>query len=144
MLELIFLIHCSYITFYIFPCIVYAKVWATYLSLPFNFISCVSLRNSLWGSDVLLFLEFINIVSTLLLLCYNFSKFIVLLYTFLVIFFLKAKNIWFALFHLANFQMCYLLLLAQVLLIIFKAFVSELIFWILLHILFYIQLQIQL
>ena len=40
------------------------------------------MSSSLWGSDVLLFSEFINIVSILL---YSFFEFIILLHTFLVI-----------------------------------------------------------
>ena len=36
---------------------------ATYSSLLFSFILLVSFNNSLRGTDVLLFLEFINIVS---------------------------------------------------------------------------------
>ena len=46
---------------------------ATNLSLLFKFILSEKLSNSLWGSDVLLFPEFINIVSTLY---YNFIEFI--------------------------------------------------------------------
>ena len=45
--------------------------------------------NSLWGSDVLLFSEFINIVS---ILFYNFIEFIILLYTFLVICFAQYRE----------------------------------------------------
>ena len=51
------------------------------LSLLFKFILSVQLSNSLWGSNVPLFLEFINIVS---ISFYNFVEFIILLYTFLV------------------------------------------------------------
>ena len=42
---------------------------ATYLSLLFKFILYVRLSNSLWGWDVTLFLEFMNIVS---IMFYNF------------------------------------------------------------------------
>ena len=52
------------------------------LLLFFQFISSVKLINSLLGSNFLLFLELINIASTLF---YNFIEFIILLYTFLVI-----------------------------------------------------------
>ena len=45
--------------------------------------------NSLCKSDVLLFLEFINVVS---ILFYSFIELIILLYTFLVIFLLCTKN----------------------------------------------------
>ena len=62
---------------------------ATYLSILFNSILSERLSNSLWGSDVLLFLEFINIVYTLF---YNFIEFIKLLYTFLVISFFQYKE----------------------------------------------------
>ena len=54
---------------------------ATYLSLLFNFILSNRLSNSLWGSDVLLFPELINIVS---ILFYNFVEFTILLYTFVI------------------------------------------------------------
>ena len=47
------------------------------------------LNNSLWGLDVLLFLEFINTVS---ILFYNFLEFIILLNTFLVISFARYKK----------------------------------------------------
>ena len=43
---------------------------ATYLSLHFKFILSVRLSSSLWESDVLLFLEFINILSILVLYLY--------------------------------------------------------------------------
>ena len=43
---------------------------ATYVSLLFKFILSERLSSSLWGSDVLLFLEFINMVSTLSLELY--------------------------------------------------------------------------
>ena len=62
---------------------------ATYLSLLFMFILSKKSSNSLLGSEVLLFSEFMNIVFILL---YNFMEFIVLLYTFLVIFFARYKE----------------------------------------------------
>ena len=43
---------------------------ATYLSLLFTYILSVRLSNSPWRSDVSLFLEFTNIVSTLMNLLY--------------------------------------------------------------------------
>ena len=49
------------------------------MSLYFKFILSVRLSNSLWGSDILPFLEFINIIS---ILYYTFIEFITLLYTF--------------------------------------------------------------
>ena len=52
---------------------------ATYFSLLFKFVLSERSSNSLRGSDVLLFSEFLNIASTLV---YNFTEFIVLLYTF--------------------------------------------------------------
>ena len=66
---------------------------ATYLSLLFKCILSVKLTDSLWGSDVLLFSEFINIVS---ILVNNFMEFIILLYTFLVTYFswYKEYMIW--------------------------------------------------
>ena len=47
------------------------------------------LSNSLWGSDVLLFLEFKNIVSVLF---YNIIEFIILLHTFLLISFARYRE----------------------------------------------------
>ena len=58
-------------------------------SLLFKFISFERLRNSVLGSDVLLFLEFINIVSVLF---YNFTECIILLYAFLVIYFARYRK----------------------------------------------------
>ena len=65
----------------------------TYLSLPFKFILSVRLSNSLWKSDVPFFLEFMNTVS---ILFHNFIEFIILLYSFLVIYFswYKEYMIW--------------------------------------------------
>ena len=78
------------LTFYIFPCIAKGKVWYSNIFINiFRFILSARLSNSLWGSVVLLFSEFINIVSTLF---YNFIEFIILLDTFLVIFFSRCKE----------------------------------------------------
>ena len=57
------------------------------------------LSNSLWGPNVLLFLEFINILS---ILFYNFIELIILLYTFLVISLAQHKEyiIWWISFFL--------------------------------------------
>ena len=62
---------------------------ATYLLPLFKFILSVRLSNSLWGSDVPLFLEFINKVF---ILFYNVIELIILLYTFLVIYFSRYKE----------------------------------------------------
>ena len=62
---------------------------ATSLSLLFKFILYVRLSNSLRESDVLLFSEFINIISVLF---YNFIEFMILLYTFSVISFARYKG----------------------------------------------------
>ena len=62
---------------------------ATYLSLLFKFILSERLSNSLWGADVLLFSEFIKIVS---ILFYNSIEFVILLYAFLVISFARYKE----------------------------------------------------
>ena len=62
---------------------------ATYLSYLFKSILSERLSNSLWGSDVLLFVEFINIVSFVF---YDTMEFIKLLYTFLVIHFVRCKE----------------------------------------------------
>ena len=48
-----------------------------------------SLANRIWGSDILLFSELVNIVFNLF---YNFITFIILLYTFLVISFTAYKD----------------------------------------------------
>ena len=72
-----------YEVFIFFPCIVHAKIWhALNLLLLFKFLSSARLSNSLYESDILLFLRFIYIVS---ILFYKFIEFIILLYTFLVI-----------------------------------------------------------
>ena len=62
---------------------------ATYSSLLFKFIFSERVSNSLCGSDVLLFLELINIASVLI---HNFIEFIILLYKFLVISFALYKE----------------------------------------------------
>ena len=125
---------------------------ATYLSLLVGFILAVRLSNSLWRSDILLFLEFIDIVS--ILFC-NFTEFITFLCTFLVSFlfcfvvvvvvffvFFYTKIIWFYQFHLVGFQVCYLLLPVQELLVNFEEFVLELIYWDLFHVLNPMQLHV--
>ena len=61
---------------------------ATYLSLLFKIILSVKFSNSAWGSDVLPFSEFRDRAS---ILCFKFTDFIILLYTFLVISFAKYK-----------------------------------------------------
>ena len=61
----------------------------TYLTLLFNTILSESLSNSLRGSYVLLISEFINVAS---ILFYNYIEFLILLYSFLVIFLLDTKN----------------------------------------------------
>ena len=69
---------------------------STYLSLPFKFILSERLNNSARGSDVLLFLEFINIVSMIILnslYCYIlFSN----------LFCSIQKNVLFGSFHLVS------------------------------------------
>ena len=61
----------------------------TCLSLLFKFVLPVRLSNSLIKSDVLVFFEFIDIVSFLF---YNFIELIILLDTFLVTFFASYKE----------------------------------------------------
>ena len=61
----------------------------TYLLLLFKFILSEKLSNSLCGSDVLLILEFLSIVSSFF---YNFIEFILFLYTLLVISFARYKE----------------------------------------------------
>ena len=74
---------------------------ATYLSFLFKFIFSERFSNSLLGSDVLLFLEFINIVS--ILFC-NFIEFTILLYTFLVISFAWYKKYMICLISFSKFS----------------------------------------
>ena len=78
---------------------------ATCLLLLYKLVFILSgrLSISVWGSDILLFPEFINIVS---ILYYIFIEFIILLYTFLVIYFAEYKEymiwwIWFSKFSAA-------------------------------------------
>ena len=86
MLELIFWIYYFIWLFYIFPCIVKQHIYLIYLFglikqniYLLNSILSVRFSNSLWGTDVFLFSEFINIVF---ILFYNFIEFIILFYTF--------------------------------------------------------------
>ena len=62
---------------------------AIYLSFLLKPISSERLSNSLWGSDVLLFLEFLDIVF---ILYYIFIKLIILLYIFSVISFARYNE----------------------------------------------------
>ena len=62
-----------------------------YLSLLFKFILYASFRNILWESEVLLFLEFINIFLVSILFC-NFIEFIKLWHTSLVTSFCQYKE----------------------------------------------------
>ena len=98
---------------------------ATYLSLLFKFIVSERLSNSLCASDVLLFSEFTNIVA---ILFYNFIEFIILLYAFLVIFFSFYKEYMICPISFSKFSDVLTALLVQVLLVIFEAFVYDLIF----------------
>ena len=61
---------------------------ATYFSLRFKFILSERLSDSLLESDVLLFAEFMYIVS---MMYYFFIQFIMFLYNFLVISFAQCK-----------------------------------------------------
>ena len=92
----------------------------TYLSFLFKFILSKRLSNGLLGSDVLLFPEFINVVS---ILFYNFIEFIILLYTFLVISFARYRKYIICLLSFSKFSDVLLLLIVQVLLLIFEAIV---------------------
>ena len=74
-------------------------LYALYICL-FKFILTERLSNSLWGSDVLLFPEFINIVS---IPFYNFVEFVILLYTFLVISFARYKEYMICLISFSKF-----------------------------------------
>ena len=61
---------------------------ATYLSFPLKFTLSETV-NSMWGSDILLFSEFRDIVF---ILFYNFIEFIILLYNFLVLYFARYNE----------------------------------------------------
>ena len=61
----------------------------TFLSLLLMFILPGKMSNSLWRSDVPLFIEFINILSNAF---YKFTELLVFLHTFLVIFFAWYKE----------------------------------------------------
>ena len=87
------------------------------VSNKFSNIFSNRFSNSLWGSDILPFSEFINIVSFLF---YNFIDFIILLYIFLVISLSRYKEY---IICLISFSKFYLLLLGLELLPIFEAFV---------------------
>ena len=80
-LNLLFL-HDLFIFFHVQKMLKFDK--ATYLSLLYKFILSERFSNSLSGSDVKLFSEFINIVSIQI---YNFIQFILLLHTFLVVYY---------------------------------------------------------
>ena len=70
----------------------YSKYWDLikhHIYHSFKFILSERFSNNLWGSDVLLFSEVLNIVS---ILFYNFIEFIILLYTFLVTSFSQCKK----------------------------------------------------
>ena len=87
---------------------------ATYLSLLFKFILSERLINSLPGLEVLLFSKFCVITVLNSLYCYTlFQEFL----------FLEIKSIIFDGFYLVSFQMYYLFLLVQMLLVIFEVFV---------------------
>ena len=73
----------------------------TYLSLLFKFILFERLSDSLWGLDVLLFPELINIEF---ILFYNFIEFIILLYNFLAISFAQHKEYIICLISFSNFS----------------------------------------
>ena len=106
---------------------------ATIVSLLFKFILSLRLTNSLWGLDVLLLPEFINIVF---ILYENCVEFIILLYNFLVISFARLKEYRF--FHIGKFSDVLPAFNCARGMVIFKPFVEELIFLFFLLELFYI------
>ena len=67
----------------------YYNLIKQHISFLHNSFLSVRISNSLWGKDVLLFSEFISIVS---ILFYNSTEFIILLYTFLVNFCSLSKG----------------------------------------------------
>ena len=74
---------------------------ATYLSLLFKFILSERLSISVGGSDILLFSEFIKYSMTLF---YNFAQFIILLYTFSGISFVRCKDYMVCLISFSDFS----------------------------------------
>ena len=99
---------------------------ATYMSLLFFLILFQRWSNSLWESDVLLFLELINIVS---ILYYNFIEFIILLYCFFSILFSQNRQygIWRISFD--KFWDVIPTFTRARAIVIFEASLCELIFW---------------
>ena len=93
---------------------------ATYLSLLFKFILSERFSNSLRGSNVLVFSELINIVSTLF---YNSFEMIIFLYTFLVISFALYKEYMICLISFSKFSDAISAFFVQMLLGIFETFV---------------------
>ena len=92
--------------------IMFSPILKSTLLVSFSIKSC--------GSEFLLFSEVINIVS----IVYSWIDLIMLLYTFLVIFFLiDTKSKQFVSSHSTNFLNYHLLLLVQELLVISEAFV---------------------
>ena len=99
MLELIFWICCFCITF------LYFSIYSIYYDLTKQYIHRFSLSLFYpedWGSGVLLFLKFINIVSVHLF--YNFIELVILFYTFLVIHFARYKEYMISRFSFSNFS----------------------------------------
>ena len=74
------------------------------LSLLFKFILSVRSNNALWGSDVSLFLEFINTVLIFVLYLYWIRDIVKYLYTFWVIYFAKYKEHMICLISVSQFS----------------------------------------
>ena len=125
MLELIFWNYCPYML---------RLVKATYLSLLFKFAFSVWLSNSLWGSDVLLFLEFINIVF-ILILYINWIYCIVI--HFFSNFFCSVQRIYDLFVFIYYIFRCVCFYLYT---LIFEVFAKELIFWVLQFVLLLLEI----
>ena len=69
--ELLFQIYLSYMTFFIFPCIINTKIWQSNLFIFSSQVYFISnIEWSFWGSDFFQFSEFINIVFIFVLHLY--------------------------------------------------------------------------
>ena len=102
LLTLIFKVYGFCIIFLYFSIVEYAKIWwnNTFIT-SFQVYLSERLSNNLWGLEVSLFSEFINIVP--ILFC-NFIGFITLFYTFLVISFSWYKEYMICLILLSKFS----------------------------------------
>ena len=99
----------------------------TYWSLLLKLILSERLSSSLWGSDVLLFSEFINIVS--IIMFYYFIEFIILLYAVLVFSFARYREYIISLISFSKFSDTLPAFTCASAINKLEAFFWELIFW---------------